>query len=148
MRCAGYPLGSFLLGLEGMPTIGYMHTVMQAKLELRPVSRLFKALADDTRLRIVALLAHGELCVCHLQAALELPQPSVSRQLGVLRAAGLVEDRREGTWVYYRLLPQSAPECERQLRGLVQGFAKDTVLRRDVERLRKSCGPLRCEPSR
>jgi ArsR family transcriptional regulator len=76
-------------------------------------------LGDETRLRIVALLAHGELCVCHLQDALELPQPTVSRQLAILRAAGLVADRREGTWVYYRLVRQENPECERQLRGLV-----------------------------
>jgi ArsR family transcriptional regulator len=116
----------------------------QTRLEVRPVSRLFKALGDETRLRIVALLAHGELCVCHLQEALELPQPSVSRQLALLRSAGLVEDRREGSWVYYRLLPQQDPDCERQVRGLVRGFAEDEALRRDVERLRTSKGPGRC----
>jgi ArsR family transcriptional regulator len=116
----------------------------QTRLEVRPVSRLFKALGDETRLRIVALLAHGELCVCHLQEALKLPQPSVSRQLALLRSAGLVEDRREGSWVYYRLLPQQDPDCERQVRGLVQGFAEDEALRRDVERLRTSKGPGRC----
>jgi len=111
------------------------------KLDVRPVSRLFRALGDETRLRIVALLAHGELCVCHLQDALGLPQPTVSRQLAILRAAGLVEDRREGTWVYYGLLRQENPECERQLRGLVASYAKDGALRRDVERLQRSCGP-------
>jgi ArsR family transcriptional regulator len=115
-----------------------------ARLDVRPVSRLFRALGDETRLRIIALLAHGELCVCHLQAALGLPQPSVSRQLAILRAAGLVEDRREGTWVYYRLLRQENPECERQLRGLVASYAKDVALRRDVERLVKACGPGAC----
>ncbi len=121
---------------------------MQAKLEVRPISRLFKALADETRLRIIALLSHGELCVCHLQDALKLPQPNVSRQLGILRSAGLVEDRRDGSWVYYRLLPQGDPDRERQLRGLVQGFAKDARLRRDIERLLKTKGPKRCEVGR
>ena len=116
-----------------------------ARLDVRPVSRLFRALGDDTRLRIVALLAHGELCVCHLQDALELPQPTVSRQLAILRAAGLVADRRERTWVYYRLVRQENPECERQLRGLVTSYAKDGALRRDVERLVKSCGPGACK---
>lgn len=120
---------------------------MSTNLRVRPVSRLFKALGDETRLRIVALLSHGELCVCHIQEGLQLPQPSVSRQLGVLRAAGLVEDRREGTWVYYRLRPQEDPDCERQLRGLVRGFAKDPSLRREVERLVKSRGPA-CESGR
>ena len=116
-----------------------------AALDVRPVSRLFKAHADDTRLRIVALLAHGELCVCHLQDALELPQPTVSRQLALLRAAGLVEDRRAGTWVYYRLIPQQNPDCERQLRSLVASYGKDGTLRRDVERLVKACGPGACK---
>jgi ArsR family transcriptional regulator len=109
--------------------------------DTRPLARLFAALSDETRLRIVALLAHGELCVCHVQEALELSQPNVSRQLASLRAAGLVEDRREGSWVYYRLLPQEDPDCERVLRELVRGFAKDGGARRDVARLVKSCGP-------
>ena len=127
-----------------MAACGYLYLNMSTKLEVRPISRLFKALADETRLRIVALLSHGELCVCHLQDALELPQPNVSRQLGILRAAGLVEDRRKGSWVHYRLLPQDDPDCERQLRGLIQGFARDTVLRRDIERVLKSTGPKQC----
>jgi ArsR family transcriptional regulator len=134
---------------DDVSTCGYAYVEMsQTRLEVRPVSRLFKALGDETRLRIVALLAHGELCVCHLQAALELPQPNVSRQLAILRSAGLVEDRREGSWVYSRLLPQQDPDCERQVRGLVEGFAQDEALRRDVERLRTSKGPGRCEVER
>jgi ArsR family transcriptional regulator len=68
----------------------------------------------------------------------------VSRQLGILRAAGLVEDRREGTWVYYRLLRPENPECERVLRGLVASYAKDSALRREVEKLVKACGPGAC----
>jgi ArsR family transcriptional regulator len=115
-----------------------------ARLEVRPVSRLFKALGDDTRLRIVALLSHGELCVCHIQEALGLPQPNVSRQLAVLRSAGIVSDRREGTWVYYRLAPPSDPDCARYLRDVVQTFARRDVLRRDVERLLKTRGPAAC----
>ena len=74
-----------------------------------------------------------------------MPQPTVSRQLAILRAAGLVEDRREGTWVYYRLLRQANPDCGRQLRGLVAGYAKDGVLRRDVEKAVKACGPGACK---
>ena len=112
--------------------------------DVRPVSRLFKALGDETRLRIVALLCHGELCVCHLQQALGLSQPNVSRQLAVLRTAGVVADRRQGSWVYYGLLPQADPDCARQLRGLVQGFAKRHVLRRDVETLLEVRGPGAC----
>jgi ArsR family transcriptional regulator len=115
-----------------------------ARLDVRPVSRLFKALGDETRLRIVALLSHGELCVCHLQQALGLSQPNVSRQLAVLRAAGIVEDRRQGSWVHYRLLPQQDRQRDRQLRGLVRAFAERALLRRDVEKLLKVRGPGAC----
>jgi len=117
---------------------------MSATLDVRPVSRLFKALADGNRLRIVALLSHGELCVCHLEAALGLSQPNVSRHLAVLRAAGIVEDRRQGKWIYYRLLRQQDPDCERQLRALVKAYAKREVIRADVARLLKVRGPGAC----
>ena len=115
-----------------------------ATLDVRPVSRLFKALGDETRLRIVALLSHGELCVCHLHEALGLSQPNVSRHLAVLRAAGVLEDRRDGKWVHYRLLPQQDPDCERQLRALVKTFSKRELLRGDVARLLKVRGPGAC----
>jgi ArsR family transcriptional regulator, arsenate/arsenite/antimonite-responsive transcriptional repressor len=109
-----------------------------------PVSRLFKALGDETRLRIVALLSHGELCVCHIEEALKLSQPSASRQLAVLKNAGVVEPRRAGSWVYYRLAAQADPSCDRQLRALVRGFADQRLLARDTERLLKSRGPGAC----
>ncbi len=64
---------------------------------------LFKALSDETRLRIVKLLEHGELCVCDLTAALELVQPKISFHLAVLKEAGLIRDRKEGRWTHYRL---------------------------------------------
>lgn len=67
---------------------------------------LFALLADPTRLRCVVLLQReGELCVCELVHALDLPQPKVSRHLALLREAGVVEDRRAGQWVHYRLHP-------------------------------------------
>lgn len=115
-----------------------------ASLEVRAAARLFKALGDETRLRIVALLSHGELCVCHLEGALDLSQPTASRQLAVLKNAGVVDARREGNWVYYRLADQVDPHCERQLRSLIRGFADQKALARDVERLLKSRGPGAC----
>ncbi len=63
----------------------------------------FRALAHPARLRILDLLAQGEACVCHLTAVLGQRQPYVSQQLMVLRAAGLVTDRKDGLMVYYRL---------------------------------------------
>jgi DNA-binding transcriptional ArsR family regulator len=72
----------------------------------------FKALADETRLRILALLVNGELCVCDLMAILDLPQSTVSRHLATLRNAGWVEDRRQGVWMYYRLSQDNEPLAE------------------------------------
>jgi len=68
-------------------------------------AQLFKALADPTRLRLLALLQTGELCVCQLMAVLDLPQSTVSRHLAYLRNAGWVKGRREGVWMYYRMAP-------------------------------------------
>jgi ArsR family transcriptional regulator len=116
-----------------------------ATVEVEPLSRLFKALADDVRLRIVALLAHGELCVCHIEEALELTQTNASRQLGILRAAGVVRDRREQRWVYYALATQPDRECHRLLRTIVASFAKQELLRRDIERLLRVKGPGACK---
>src|SRR5947209_395460 len=105
--------------------------------EVTPMSRMFKALGDDVRLRIVALLSHGELCVCHLEEALDLAQSNTSRHLAILRAAGVVAHRREDKWVYYRLAPQADEDCARHLRALVAMFGKKSVLRKDVARLLK-----------
>jgi len=68
---------------------------------------VFKCLGDETRARIMLMLfAEGELCVCELIWALDDNQPKVSRHLAQLRACGLLEDRRQGQWIYYRLHPE------------------------------------------
>lgn len=113
-------------------------------LDVRLVARFFKALADETRLRIVALLSHGELCVCHLEEALTLSQPNISRHLGILRMSDVVEARREGSWVYYRLAAQGDHDCQRLLKSLVHSFGKRAVLGRDLARLVKVRGPGAC----
>ena len=66
-----------------------------------------KCLADETRARLALLVAaEGELCVCELTCALDVEQPKISRHLALLRAGGVLADRRQGQWVYYRLHPQ------------------------------------------
>lgn len=114
-----------------------------AGLDARKVSRGFRALADETRVRIVALLGQGELCVCHLERALDLAQPTVSRHLAVLRAAGLVDFRRDGGWSYYRLIPAEAPALQAAVDG-VGALADPRLLRADLGRLKRSCGPEAC----
>ncbi len=70
---------------------------------MRQQAHIFKALSDETRLRILALLTQGELCVADLMAVLQLPQSTVSRHLATLRTAGLVRDRRSKVYVHYSL---------------------------------------------
>ncbi len=66
-------------------------------------SRIFKALADQTRLKILGLLEVREMCVCEIMVALGLTQPTASYHLGLLENAGLIKDRKEGKWVFYSL---------------------------------------------
>ena len=70
---------------------------------MKKINQLFKALSEETRLRILALLLDGELCVCDLIAVLDLPQSTISRHLSHLLHAGWVEGDRRGVWMYYQL---------------------------------------------
>jgi ArsR family transcriptional regulator, arsenate/arsenite/antimonite-responsive transcriptional repressor len=83
---------------------------------VRNVTRLLAALTEPTRLRLVCLLIRRELCVCELVDALRMPQYKVSRHLRTLRAAGLVEARRDGRWMHYRISSRvAAGEFHRDL---------------------------------
>jgi len=84
---------------------------------LRRLKDVFSGLADETRLKILKLLAGEELCACELMAALDLTQPTTSHHLGILERSGLVLPRREGKWVFYRL---ADPKVESLL---AKGFA-------------------------
>lgn len=64
---------------------------------------VFKALSDETRLRIIKLLEQGELCVCDITAALDMVQPKVSFHLSTLKEAGLIKDRKQGKWIHYSI---------------------------------------------
>ncbi|QEV51790.1 transcriptional regulator [Streptomyces platensis] len=73
------------------------------------LAKVFKALGDPVRLRLLSLIASragGEICVCDLTPAFDLSQPTISHHLKLLRQAGLIDCERRGTWVYYRLLPE------------------------------------------
>jgi ArsR family transcriptional regulator len=91
---------------------------------MKKIAQKFKALSDETRLRILALLSSGEMCVCDLMAILDLPQSTVSRHLAYLRNAGWVEDRRQGVWMYYRLL-DGADDFSNGLCELLKGHLTD-----------------------
>ncbi|MBZ5628326.1 MAG: metalloregulator ArsR/SmtB family transcription factor [Acidobacteriia bacterium] len=105
---------------------------------MEDLERLFKGLADQTRLRILNLLLHGELCVCDIQYVLASPQPNVSRHLLYLKHAGLVTDRREGARMYYQLA-QPAKRLHRTLFAFLRhAFATCPELAQDSRRLRKA----------
>jgi ArsR family transcriptional regulator len=107
---------------------------------LLETERLLKALADVTRLRILGLLLTGEVCVCHIHESLRISQPKASRHLAYLRRAGLVETRRDGLWIHYRLAePRDA--VRRTIRDAVShALGHVEAIRRDAERLRKKTG--------
>lgn len=104
---------------------------------------LFKALADATRLRIASILAvRGETCVCYLAGALDEPEFKISRHLAILRSSGVVEARREGTWMHYRLAEPRSPLERCVFEGLRRHLESHPTVAADLRRLRKSgCTP-------
>ena len=98
---------------------------------------LGKALSDKNRLRVLMFLRDGELCVCQIIEMLGLAPSTVSEHMAVLHRAGLVEARKEGRWIYYRLAGGNAPEAVRgALVWLQESLENDQVVREDAKRLR------------
>lgn len=103
---------------------------------------ILKVLSEPIRLRLAVLLAvEGEVCVCRLAAAVDAPEYKVSRHLGIMRAAGLVEVRRKGTWMYYKL---AKPVCGLQSHlydFLSRGFDEHSMIKADRKLLKQAgCG--------
>jgi len=101
---------------------------------------LFKALADATRLRILALLLTGEVCVCDIHESLKIPQPKASRHLASLRQAGLVDTRRDGLWIHYRLAKLADPVLTAIVDAVRHALTHSETVQRDGERLQKRTG--------
>ena len=115
---------------------------MKSSPSLTELEALFKALADTTRLRILGLLIAGEICVCHIHESLRIPQPKASRHLAYLRRAGLVEARREGLWMHYRLADVHDP-VHRMIRDAVtHALGHHHAVRADGSRLEKKTGRM------
>jgi ArsR family transcriptional regulator len=107
-----------------------------------PLERLFRALADPTRLRLINLVAKQEVCVCYFVEVIGVPQPKISRHLAYLRRAGIVAARREGKWMHYKLVMPSDPNAAAILSATVDALREDKELQRDFQRLNKACcGP-------
>lgn len=100
---------------------------------------LFQTLADPTRLRLLNLLASGEVCVCDLHGTLGVTQPKVSRHLARLKQAGLVDARRNGKWIHYQVATPGDPLIRHVLEGLRAWMKKETRLSSERRRLGKVC---------
>lgn len=114
-----------------------------------------KALADQTRLRILNLLVqYPELCVCELTDALGLAQPKISRHLAILRETSLLQDRKLGLWVHYSLHPELKPWAQAILNNLQLASQDELIYREDKQRLQQimhinsSCLEPSLKPSR
>lgn len=90
------------------------------KPDLRRAARWFHALADETRLQIMECLSQGEQCVCELTEALDTSQSRLSFHLKTLKEAGLVDDRRDGRWIYYTI----KPDCVKEIQQAVQNVCE------------------------
>jgi ArsR family transcriptional regulator len=99
------------------------------------MERFYQALGDATRLRVLNLLEQKELCVCFFVEVLEQPQPKISRHLSVLRNAGLVTARRQGTWMHYRIVAPEHRGAARVLRETLSWMKTDREMQEDRERL-------------
>jgi ArsR family transcriptional regulator len=108
--------------------------------QLNEMEALFKALADATRLRILGLLLTGEVCVCDIHESLKIPQPKASRHLAYLRRSGLVDTRRDGLWIHYRLGTFADPVLAAIGDAVRHALTHIDAVHRDAERLQKRTG--------
>jgi ArsR family transcriptional regulator, arsenate/arsenite/antimonite-responsive transcriptional repressor len=106
--------------------------------------QLFAALADSTRLRLLNLMDGREVCVCYFVEILKQGQPKISRHLAYLRRAGIVEARREGKWMHYRIERPADVRAASILDVTLKSFETDRNMQADLARLGKAC----CEPQR
>jgi ArsR family transcriptional regulator len=100
----------------------------------------FKAFADPTRLRILGLLAGGEICVCNIHECLGIPQPTASRHLAYLRRQRLVETRKDGLWVHYRLAALDEPVVRVLMSAVTHVLSHCDAVGKDRERLEAQTG--------
>jgi ArsR family transcriptional regulator len=105
---------------------------------------LFAALADPTRLRLLNLMNGREVCVCYFVEILKQGQPKISRHLAYLRRAGIVEARREGKWMHYRIERPQDTKAASILDATLKSFETNREMQADLARLGQAC----CEPQR
>ena len=120
---------------------------------MREILGITKALADENRLRALYALQVGELCLCQIVELLRLAPSTVSKHMAILRQARLIEGRKEGRWIYYRLMGRDAPyEVQRGIAWICWALPRTKRIQEDARRLKKIlridreelCKKLRC----
>jgi ArsR family transcriptional regulator, arsenate/arsenite/antimonite-responsive transcriptional repressor len=106
--------------------------------DLDALTEVYAALADPTRLRMLSLLSEDEICVCHIHASLDVPQPTASRHLAYLRKAGLVEARRDGIWMHYRLAKIDNPVVAAVVKAALHALTHTAISAKDERRLQQT----------
>ena len=117
-------------------------TTSRRRAAVDELESLFKALADKTRLRILALLGNNEVCVCHIHDSLGLPQPTVSRHLAYLRKSGLVATRRDGVWMHYQVSRSLSPVFRGVVTAAVDAVQHLPATIQDRKQFERSFGQL------
>ena len=108
---------------------------------MKDALRVFGALSDETRLRMLYALRHGELCVCQLIDLMGLSPSTVSKHLSILRDAGLLDSRKEGRWVYYRMAEKPLlPMLGKKAAPIFKSLEKSSTVQSDDKHLKKICG--------
>lgn len=109
---------------------------------LPALETLFAAMSDSTRLRLLNLMADGEVCVCFFVEVLDQPQPTISRHLAYLRKAGLVADRRDGKWIHYSITRPANAAAAEAFDAILATLRHDPALQKDRRALQSAC----CSP--
>ena len=108
--------------------------------------KIFKALSDSNRVRILKMLEDGKLCVCEITAVLDLAPSTVSKHLSILRDAGFIEDEKNGKWVDYMIIEEPENKQISELLKLVrESDNEDRTIKDDLERLKDSSRFLICD---
>jgi len=103
------------------------------------MENFFMALADKTRLRLLNLMRDGEICVCFFTEVLNESQPKISRHLAYLRNAGIVEARRDGKWMHYKIVEPENDQAATVLQDTLDWLASEEEMRKDYEKLAVAC---------
>ena len=117
-------------------------TTSTSRVAADELENVLKALADKTRLRILALLGDNDVCVCHIHDSLGLPQPTVSRHLAYLRKSGLVTARRDGVWMHYQVARSLSPLVQRVVAATVDALQQLPATAHDRKQFQRSFGQL------